>query len=130
MNKTHELLNSLLEHVESGEHIKFQFIRTWREYLELRANKRVLHSVIKSLLASKSITFKHYCKDIESGNQQFNKLLACNALSSAATFYSEDLSILIDMLDEYETYLISGNLADIFLLDTRPDSELWDHRSD
>ena len=130
MNKTHELLNSLLEHVESGEHIKFQFIRTWREYLELRANKRVLHSVIKSLLASKSRTFKHYCKDIESGNQQFNKLLACNALSSAATFYSEDLSILIDMLDEYETYLISGNIADIFLLDTRPDSELWDHRSD
>lgn len=126
--QTKHLLIELIEHAEKDEHVSFKFIRTWQDYLTLRTSRKVIKSIIKSLMTAQKNLFRRYCKDISAGHPEFNRLLACDTLKSTISFYREEHMTIVNMLDEYETYLLSGNLSDVFLLEQRPEDKLWDYR--
>jgi hypothetical protein len=124
------LIHQLINRAESGEHTAFSYIQTWREYVIVRETRKIFRSYVKGLRATSETLFKHYCRDLVSQKEQFSKLLTCSVLDNAAVFYEGEINILEDMLDEYETYLFSGNWLDFLFLRQRPYEKLWDHRKD
>ena len=122
------ILSELAAFMEAGEHTKFQLLQSWQEYLFTRNVKRAIKTLIKSLGAAANKQLKSYCKDIASGNSDFNRLLAYKYLNNILSFYLEELKITENMLDEYEAYLAAGNWLDFIWSTKRPQSKLWDHR--
>lgn len=123
-----ELLNEILEYAESNDPVTFRLLRTEKEYFRLRAYRRTVKLVIKSLRTGNRKLLIGYYKEVTRGTASVQKLLAYHKINNIIEIYVKDLSTINSMLDEYETYLISGNLADLFLGDTRPDDKLYDHR--
>lgn len=126
--QTRQLISELLDYAETGEHSSFGFIRNWPDYRALRKSRRTLRSIIRILESAYQNTFSNYCKAIPSGSAPFVKLLACSAVRSALAFYKKEYQTQTDMIDEYDMYLLQGNLLKSFLYKQRPDHELWDHR--
>ena len=123
-----ELLNEILEYAESNDPVTFKLIQTEKEYFSLRSYRRTVKLIINSLRSGNKKLLKGYCKEVEQGTASIQKLLAYRKIVNIINVYNRDLVTINDMLDEYETYLISGNLADLLLGETRPDDKLYDHR--
>lgn len=115
-------------HAESGEHVEFKLLTTWREYFLARAQRRSLKIVIKSLRRARTKLLNTYCKEVREGRPHYTKLLVCNVLDNTVAFYTEDLITIEEMLREFELFLFSGNFLDFVILGIRRDSEYWDHR--
>ena len=124
-----ELLVTLIDQAGTSKNIEFRYIRSWKEYREVRKAFKYKKAVTKFLQASAKTIFKKYCKEVTEQHGQFNKLLVYRSLTSAAEFYNNDIKVLADMLDEYETYLITGNFLDFITGNQRPFNKFWDHRS-
>lgn len=127
--KLYKILSDLIVHAESGEHVAFQYIRSWRGYFSVYRSRRKYRTTIKSLLDIRNTAFKQYCKSIPNRDAPYKKLLLWSALDTTIAFYQEDSQILTNMLDEYEAYIFTGsNLLKSILFGFRPENKLWDHR--
>lgn len=124
-----ELLVNLIDQAETSKNVEFRYIRSWKEYREVHKAYKYKKAVTKLLQASAETIFKKYCKEVSKQSGQFNKLLVYRSIALAADFYTKDVEIIYDMLDEYETYLITGNFLDLLTGSQRPFNKFWDHRS-
>jgi hypothetical protein len=125
-----KLLADLVKRAETGEHTKFEFIRDIRTYRSRRLNYRATKMLVRSLRYSTKRLLKEYCKAIPDGTADPMKLLARNVLLKTLKFYELECKIILDMIDEYETYLLYGfNIISHYLGEIRPISELRDYRS-
>ena len=131
MQASKDLVSELLLVAEQGKHRQFQFLTNWSEYSNAKKLRRTYRLVVASIKQSADAQFKKYCKDIAAGESDVVKLLAYNATVKVMKFYKEELSIISDMIYEYEAYLMEdGNLAFTLLFnEQRPTSRLYDHRS-
>lgn len=120
-----EILAELIEHADSGEHVEFTLIKTWEEYLDTYKKLSALKNIIKILSKGSKKLFKLYCADVKALEADVTTLLVAQALDETQKFYKEDYEIVHSMLDEYEIYLLAGNLLNF---GTRSDDLLWDHR--
>lgn len=129
---TQKFLEEIIDYAEQNKPISFSYIRSRSEYSVIKSSRKATKLIIKALDSSKKQLFKKYCKDIVDGSSDINKLLACSKLKDIIEFYSKELTVLEDMLEEYDAYLSSCNLVMLldYLLfnDRRPYSELWDRR--
>jgi hypothetical protein len=69
-----DTLKELIMHAESGEHVEFKLLSTWREYFLARAQRRSLKIVIKSLRSARTKLLKTYCKEVREGKIGFKAL--------------------------------------------------------
>ena len=122
---TPTLLLELIEHAESGEHIKFNLITTWEDYLNVYSRLSAQASILKALRKGSKKLFKSYCKAVKKQESDVTMLLVKQALDDTCKFYEEEYNTLHSMLDEYEIYLLAGNLMNFGI---RPEELLWDHR--
>ena len=120
-----ELLIELVERADAGDHVQFELIQSWEEYILTYRKLRALQTVIKVLKTGSEKLLKLYCKDVKAGQADLNALLISQALADTINFYKEEFKIVHDMLDEYELYLLSGNLLNF---GSRKEDTLWDHR--
>ena len=114
-NEAKQLLSDILIQAQEGQNIGFRFITSWQEFVYCWKLRRSTKLVIKTLTAAANNLFKDYCKDISSGTTDINKLLAHEQLLEVVTFYNKDMSVLKDMLDEYDKYLGQGHFWYSFL---------------
>ena len=122
------LLIELLNTDEFGEQSKFELLQTWQEYKVARKVRRTTKVVLRWLSDLSNNQFKNYCRSVKSGATEVNKLIAYVTLKKVEQFYLEELRIIEDSIDEYETYLLSGNWPDFILNLQRPVDKQWDHR--
>ena len=122
------LITELLAFVEAGEHTQFQFLRNLQDYVFTCNVKHTIRVLIKNIQSSADKLFATYCKEIRHGSADFDKLLVYQSLVRIIAFYGDELLIMNDMIDEYETYLMSGNIINALLQEQRPFSELYDFR--
>lgn len=120
-----KILIELVERADTGDHIQFELIQSWEEYIRTYRKLRALQTVIKVLKTGSEKLFKFYCKDVKAGQADFNALLISQALVDTINFYKEELKVVHNMVDEYELYLLSGNLLNF---GSRKEDTLWDHR--
>lgn len=124
-----KFLADLFKRAEAGEHTEFSWIRSLSEYEFRQRNKSAIKVVINTLEHSTNALFKAYCEDVRKGSADITKLLIRNVLLRTIEFYRRELITVIDMISEYEAYLMDGNLIDSFFGEIRPISELWDRRN-
>jgi hypothetical protein len=131
MNKIDEqqMLADIVRKAEAGEHTKFEYIRSWKEYKQRKMNCAALDMLIDSLEHSTKVLLKRYCRAVERGQADITTLLVRNKLLSTKAFYERELNMVADTISEYEAFLCDGNLLSQFLFyEIRPISECWDRR--
>jgi hypothetical protein len=125
-----QMLADIVKKAEAGEHTKFEYIRSWKEYKQRKMNCAALDMLIDSLEHSTRSLLKRYCKMVEKGDADITTLLVREKLLTTKAFYELELSMMTDMIYEYEAYLMDCNFLSQFLFyETRPISECWDRRN-
>ena len=130
MKEDKELLAEIIKRAEAGEHIKFEYIKSWREYKTRILNYKATEMLIKGLERSAKSLLKRYYKAVELGKGDVTTLLVRKALLDTKSFYDKELAMIDDMISEYDAFLLDGNFISQFIFyETRPISECWDRRN-
>jgi hypothetical protein len=130
MKDDKELLAEIIKRAEAGEHIKFEYIKSWREYKSRILNYKATELLIKGLERSTKSLLRRYCKAVELGQGDVTTLLVRKALLDTKSFYDKELAMIDDMISEYDAFLHDGNFIGQFLFyEIRPISECWDRRN-
>ena len=125
-----QMLADIVKKAEAGEHTKFEYIKSWKEYKQRKMNCYALDMLIDSLEHSTRLLLKRYCRAVEKGQADITTLLVRNKLLATKAFYDSELAMVADMISEYDTFLWDGNFLSQFLFyETRPISECWDRRN-
>jgi hypothetical protein len=124
-----QMLADIIRKADAGEHTKFEYIRSWKEYKQRKMNSNALDMLIDSLEHSTKLLLKRYCRAVEKGQADITTLLVREKLLTTKTFYERELAMVADMISEYEAYLWDNNFLSQFLFyEIRPISECWDRR--
>ena len=115
MDDTKELFLALIEQAKSGEHIKFEQLRSFNGYTAGRITCSAIKSVIVDLEYSADKLFKSYCRAVSKQQADVNMLLAYKQLQQTIKYYKEELKIVKDILEDYENYLWEGNFINAVL---------------
>lgn len=110
-----QLISNILDQAQESKSLKFHYIRSWSElkyYIRLKKSTKL---IIGALRSSANKLFKDYCKDVNNGTADVNKLLAYSQLQDVIAFYTNELATLQWMLDEYDEYLGQGHFWYSFL---------------
>jgi hypothetical protein len=125
----HQSLINILEYTHTAKPFEFRLITNWLDYCYYRRRHKAYKLLVRGLERSADQLFKKYCKAVTSGVSNVTSLLAYKRLVTAAIFYKKELDTLTDMIDEYETYLFSGNLCWTFILGCpRTEDDMRDFR--
>jgi hypothetical protein len=124
-----QMLADIVKRAEAGEHTKFEYIKSWKEYKQRKMSYSALSMLIASLEHSIRSLLKRYCKAVEEGRADVTTLLVREKLLTTKAFYERELAMVADMISEYEAFLWDSNFLSQFLFyEIRPISECWDRR--
>ena len=124
-----QMLADIIRKADAGEHTKFEYIISWKEYKQRKMNCAALDMLIDSLDHSTRSLLKRYCRAVEKGRADVTTLLVRERLLTTKAFYESEFMMIADMLSEYDAFLRDGNFLSQFLFyEIRPISECWDRR--
>lgn len=123
-----EMILKVIEHAETAQLSEFQLITTWAEYRKYKGKHKAFKLLANGLRKSSNRLFKRYCRAVTAGISNFTTLLAYQRLFTVMEFYKKEIETLTDMLDEYETYLFSGNLLWAYIGFHRSEEDMIDFR--
>lgn len=123
-----EMMLKIIEHAETAKSFEFQLITTWIEYKNYKSKRKAFKLLVNGLCKSSDRLFKKYCSTVTVGISDFTTLLAYQRLVTTKEFYKKEIETLTDMIDEYETYVFSGNFFSAFLGFTRAAEDMYDYR--
>lgn len=111
-----EIFLDIVNYASAGEHTKFGRLRNSSEYIEGRLTRRSIKVLLSSLQHAADRVFKKYCKDVIKQQANVSSLLAYKKFQHVISFYKEELRLLEETLNDYETYLAEGNFINAFVL--------------
>lgn len=114
-NNEQQILADIIERAQKGEFSEFHYIASKYEFRIYSHNVRASKLIIKLLTRAANKLFKTYCKEIVSGNEDLEKLLAYAQMREIIEFYRVELQTFQSMIDEFEEYLRQGNFWNMFL---------------
>lgn len=123
-----EFMSTVLEHAQSGKHIEFHFLRSLSEYKFYKSKCRSFKLLVKILQKGADRLYRDYCNSVKIGTSNFTKLLAYQQMLHVIDFYKEDILTIIDMLCEYDAYLLEGNYIFALIGESRTEEDLVDFR--
>ena len=123
-----QFILELLEYAQTAKLSEFRLITKWEDYKFYRGKYKSYKLLLTGLTKSSDRLFKKYYKGVAEGNSNFNTLLAYQRFVKAIAFYTKELSIVKDMLDEYESYLVAGKFFEAFLGYVRSAEDMKDFR--
>lgn len=123
-----EMLEELLERARAGKHTEFKFLRTWREYSEMKITRKALKIAVKGIKRASNNTFDRYCREVKTGSADIMTLLVAVTLLNTLDFYNKELEIVNKMIFEYEAFLRSNSVIKAVFGEQRSEALLWDHR--
>ena len=123
-----QIAAQLIDRAKKGEQSTFEFIRSLEEYFAARAIKKTVKKVVKSFTNSKNILYNAYIKSVEEDTNNINVILSISELEQVITFYTTEIEIVSDMIDEYSVYVHSGHIFDTIVGNYRKEEDLVDFR--
>ena len=123
-----ELAEQLIQRAKKGDHSNFEFIRSLEEYAAAKMIKKALKKVVKSFDTPKNNLYRAHVKSVQEGEDELNVILAFSELVQVVNFYSDEIGIVSDMIDEYVSYVHSGHIWDTLVGNYRKEEDLVDHR--
>ena len=110
-----QLLLEIVEQAQQQKFTQFRLITSWADFKFYRNNAIATKLIIRMLKSSAKNLFKNYCKDIKTGIQDVQQLLAYNEILDIIVFYEKELETFKRMLDEYDDWLGQGHFWYSFL---------------
>lgn len=124
-----KLLLQIIEHAQEAKLSEFRLITDLADYRYYKGKYKSYKYLVKGLNKSAERCFKKYCNAVTSGVSNLTTLLAYQRLVQTSEFYQKELNTFADMLDEYDTYLFSGNLIWTYVLGCpRTEDQMRDYR--
>jgi hypothetical protein len=102
--------------IEGGEHSKFEYLTCTAEWWVAKACQRSLRKVIDFFDIVAAKLYVQYCVSVKKGTADFNMLYTYTQYKACQKFYTEELAIIEDMLDEYWAYVGAGHFIDQWIL--------------
>lgn len=127
-NETQELIMTIIEYAKTAKPSEFRFIRNWQDYKFCKSKVSSFKLLIRGLNKTSDRLFKKYYKGTCYGEGNFTQLLAYQQLQTVIRFYERELVTYLDIVYEYEAYLMEGHYLYAFLGEIREDSDLHDFR--
>lgn len=118
----------LVHRALNSKHSNFEFLRSAQDRTSAKIVRFSYATVSKMFKKLYESTYKTYLKQVESGEQDLETLMALKQFKHCMEFYDDESKIVDDMLEEYSEYIFSGHLLDMLLGRIRPEEDLWDHR--
>lgn len=118
----------LVHRALDSKHSNFEFLRSAQDRIGAKIIRFSYATVSKMFKKLYNSTYKTYLKQVETGDQNIETLMALKQFKHCMEFYEDEAKIVDDMLDEYSEYLFSGHILDMLLGRIRPEEDLWDHR--
>jgi CRISPR/Cas system CSM-associated protein Csm2 small subunit len=110
-----QLLFEIVNQAQNQKFTEFRLITSWVDFRLCRKNHLATRLIINMLKDSARNLFNAYCKDIKSGTQDLQQLLAYTEIREITAFYEKELETLKKMLDEYDDWLGQGHFWYSFL---------------
>lgn len=123
-----EMIMKVIEHSETAKLSEFQLITTWAEYRKFKGKRKAFKLLVNGLRKSSNRLFERHCRAVTAGISDVTTLLAYQRLYAAMEFYKKEVETLVDMIDEYETYLFSGDLFWAYIGFRRREEDMVDFR--
>jgi hypothetical protein len=127
-NRDLQLAEQLIERAKTGEHTKFEFLRSIEEYFAAREVRKVVKKVVKSFTQTQKNLYKAYVKAVKISTDTLDVILAISELTQVINFYKIEIAILNDCIDEYACYVHSGHIIDTIIGNYRKEEDLVDFR--
>lgn len=128
-SEVQQIILDYIKHAQAAKHSEFRFIRNWLQFKFYRRKRKSFKILLGGLNKSANRLFKAYCQEVTRGEANFNKLLAYQQVQLAIDFYTQELNIINEIIDEYDNYLAAGNFASSFLGAYRSEEDLVDFRN-
>ena len=125
---TQQMILEIINYAKSAKLSEFQFIRNWSSYRYYQGKRRSYKLLVKALREGRARLLNTYCNSVDFGEGDFNKLLAYHQMQKVLQFYLHELSVIEDMIFEYEAYLMESHLLYAFFGGYRTDDDLRDFR--
>ena len=124
-----ELLLEIIDHAKETKPSEFRLLTNWEDYRYYLGKCRSYKLLVKGLKKSSDRLFKKYCKSVIAGVSDLVTLLAYQRLINTMSFYQKEVETLQDMIDEYQTYMFSGNFFWAYVMQyPRDERDLRDFR--
>lgn len=127
-----ELSKHLSARAHKNEVIKYAFIRTTAEYRLTKDFIKALNEIIKGYRITREACYRSYVDKVKQGTNldaDLSLLLSVKHYDRCIEFYTEEVYQLIDLLDEFKTYITNGHILKwIFAAIDRTEEEMFDHR--
>ncbi len=131
LEEQEELYKALTEKALINDHTKFEYIRNTSEFFVMRQAVSGLETVINFYTTLCDELYNSYCAQVINGEADFNLLYIFRQHQDCISFYTEELRIAKDMLDEYWAYVLKWHFIEQWILfRDRQQDQLWDHRKD
>lgn len=133
-NEVTELIGDLLtelinELVIKQNFTEFQFLRNIYQRNEVKRRYVQIKFCRKLLKNSAEASLKDYLNNLEKDNDQFESLVVYSDTNVIIEAFSREIGTLLNMLDEFYEYTLSGHIFDILLGGDRADEDLRDFRN-
>lgn len=120
-----ELINEL---VVEQNFTKFQLLRNIYQRNEIKRRYIQIKFCRKLLKSSASAALKGYLNGLEEDQDQFESLVAYHDTNTIIEALSREMRGLLDILDEFYEYTLSGHILNVLLGNDRADEDLRDFR--
>lgn len=123
-----ELAQGLIERVEKGENIPFEYLSTFSAFLAARSLRTATEKIISGFEKEATRAYDKYLEGLKNKVDNLQLLVNHRFFKKCADFYKKDLSIIENCIEEYKYYVFSWHVVDTLLGIPRREEDMWDHR--
>lgn len=133
-NEVTELIGDLLtelinELVIEQNFTEFQFLRNIYQRNEIKRRYVQIKFCRKLLKNSAEAALKEYLNGLEKNDDQFESLVIYSDTNVIIEAFSREIGILLNILDEFYEYTLSGHIFSVLLGNDRAEEDLRDFRN-
>lgn len=123
-------LQQLCDVADRDQKIKFEFIRSFSEFLYVRKLKKEVKKIINTFDVLTFSCIRAYTSLIEKDGDDINLIVSASSCLRYKEFYEQNLAVLDNMLSEYRAYIKHFHTftQNVIFGNYRTDEELIDFR--
>ena len=110
-----ELATALILKAQKNDHTKFELLRNLDDKFMAKTCVKVFTKLSKRYKKVSKSLLKQYLQTVKVGRSAHELIVAYQEMTLCSKFYTEEVNIYWDMLDEFKSYLWSGHFLDIYL---------------
>jgi hypothetical protein len=127
-NPNEDVFKALVERALKGKQSDFEFLRSLNDRYAASVYQNGVNSTVKIFRNLYASTMKNYLNQVKTNSQDLQTLLALKQFRQCLDFYTVELQIIKELIQEYRAYIFSGHLLEALSGIERHDEDLWDHR--